>query len=195
MSYFSFRETLEAAGWTKLGAGINACVYGKDGCDQVVKVGCNPDDAWLDYVVHGSDHGMAANPHFPKVFSLKVYKGWYVAVLERLTCTAGQLDWDAAKHGLSYAQVDEMKQAQRKISEGVYGVPPRPAAADSLSKMAKFLRDNFNEFDLHGGNYMVRTTPQGPQLVVIDPVYQAVGKAATYRKAQRRQQASQRKAA
>jgi hypothetical protein len=143
--------------------------------DRVLKI-CGSGDDWPIYATWGIKHGYAGGLT-PRLYALRCEQRPhareddeqpYAAVVERLRPLACGDEQNAAKAFTSYI-----------YSEGA--TTPTPGQAELLERYAPgwqafvvALWETFGKrrstYDLHPGNYMMRETPQGPRLVVTDPI-------------------------
>lgn len=129
------------------------------------------------------------NPFFPRIYKHKVYKDkplthgrnqWNmtgIVVLERLTpLLDANLDervWLSLFHNIGLTYIRDPGDLSRFFKN-------RSRLAKTLTEtnnkefaeaVRVLLSMDRNEFDLHDGNWMVRLTSTGPQLVIVDPVF------------------------
>lgn len=126
------------------------------------------------------------NSHFPKIYSVKQYPGDDTDEL-RLALTMERLypmEWDDIKTYVKMLGInpDDWSQFdQTTLSLHVKDMLEKPNVRYKIYKMTtdpslkqamKLLEPLFRNYsaDMHFGNVMVRKTPQGPQLVFMDPV-------------------------
>src|SRR5688572_31949873 len=81
-----YKDHLRRLGWRSLGNGSRAVVYGNPKYpDLAIKVawkdGPDGTDGWLTYVHWAKD---TSSEHAPKVYEVRDYGTFYVAVMERL---------------------------------------------------------------------------------------------------------------
>lgn len=162
-------ERLLNMGWESLGEGSNAVVYGKDGFDYVIKTVFEVEDTWVSFAhLCMTNEKARLNPFFPKIHRLFVSKdGSVVAIMERLAYTMSQL-----YNGGEIIGSRSKNEINNEYGNFSWAVDSKTIRGADLSPEAKeavrILLDNYEDFDLHGENFMVR---QDGQLVVIDPVY------------------------
>lgn len=161
----SFIKALQKRGYKILGEGAFSTVLAKDGHERVIKVIRRP-DGWINYIHWAAQIGEAG--HFaPKVFSYKKIKGkrkdFAVAVMERLSYTLDDAPQEHEKKllpGLIWRATDNAM--ARKFTEVLV-----PGLMDFLAKMASQYEIPIRNFDLHGGNMMLRANGE---FVIVDPV-------------------------
>jgi hypothetical protein len=83
LSRFNYQERLVNRGFKMIGSGFYASVLAKPDSDRVIKLGPST-DAWLSFAVWAAEN---PSPHLPRVYSIRCYDTFYVAVIERLECT------------------------------------------------------------------------------------------------------------
>ena len=157
-------ERLERRGYKRLGSGLYSVVLAMPNSNRVIKVGRGTDD-WLDYIMWASRKGYGGT-FAPRLYSLRVNIGWYVAVVERLACViAAHRDDDTPQY-----------RAFRRWSQYLYSGPRWAECTDedieAISPGAlQFTKDFIEAFpkgrDLHDENWMVR---HDGSLVLTDPL-------------------------
>lgn len=160
-----FIKALERRGFKRLGSGVFSTVLAKDGHKRVIKVVRRP-DGWINYVHWAAQIGEAG--HFaPKVFSYKKIKGrlnnFSVAVMERLEYTLS----DAPEEHALKILPDLLYRAEKNDMAQSFADVLAPGLVEFLKKMGEKWKIPFANFDLHGGNLMVRANGG---FVVVDPV-------------------------
>jgi hypothetical protein len=153
-----FRSRLRKRGYHEIGAGMYGCVMAHpDKPDKVIKVG-KGDDCWPLYIQWAAEHGELGK-RAPNVTSLKVINTsqgedatFYVAVMERLVCTAEQARRD--NEFVTY------KDVLAPVSS--YPLPP-----DWRDYVAEVTSATGGTRDIHAGNWMVR---KDGTIVLTDPV-------------------------
>jgi hypothetical protein len=150
---------LRNRGYEKLGQGRYSYVVAKPGSDRVIKMG-RAVDGWPGYIewsiIHGYDGTFA-----PRVYSLRFYAEFYVAVVERLVCTIGDLHRDNAYNNNYYSKLHSKMQDWSMWGEDHHG----SEYADLREFCCKCGQAKFAD-DMHGGNVMLR---KDGHLVVTDP--------------------------
>ena len=170
MQQIEYQANLVARGCEKLGSGCYGAVYSIPGTDKVIKVGSQ--DQWPDYIVWATRNGYAGN-FAPKVYSLKFksFEGheYYVAIMERLVCTIGQmkLDPDDNYRSVSAPQIKLHSQIENWLGQPDADRSPDLVQATDLLEYVKALRLAKFTGDCHSSNVMVR---HDGSLVVTDPV-------------------------
>ncbi len=168
-------ERLLNMGWESLGEGTNAVVYGKENYDYVIKTVFAEEDTWVSFAhLCMTNEKARLNPYFPKIHKLFVSKdGSVVAIMERLAYTISQLYDGRQKVGSR-----SRSEINNEYNNFSWAIDCRIIRSSPLSPVAKeavrILLDNYDGFDLHNENVMVR---QDGQLVIIDPVYFSEGPA------------------
>lgn len=160
-----FIKALERRGFKRLGSGVFSTVLAKDGQKRVIKVVRRP-DGWINYVHWAAQIGEAG--HFaPKVFSYKKIKGrvtdFSVAVMERLEYTLS----DAPEEHALKILPDLLYRAEKNDMAQSFADVLAPGLMDFMKKMGEQWKIPIQNFDLHGGNLMVRANGG---FVVVDPV-------------------------
>jgi hypothetical protein len=161
-----FEAYLNKNGFEKIGSGMHAHVYSHPKRkDIAVKVSRDSHDTWPEYVAWATENGFAGT-YAPKVYSLKSFGKYYVAVMERLVDTFGGIRNEYGEHIKSNQyRTDYYKNPFAKIDmwELMRGSDPQyPDLANYLKNMASA---GFSG-DLHDGNIMVR---HDGSIVVTDP--------------------------
>lgn len=175
MTDHNLAQRLAKRGWRQIGSGYFATVYGRcndnGGTRWVIKTG-PADDGWLDYAMFlkATERQWEGNPFVPVIRSLKVTDGFYVAVIERLDCTASDCG--------DYAALDDMRDflADSRFMSIERKLTMNPLLVEFLTT----LRIEFagSGWDVHGGNVMFR----GTQPVLTDPLaFTVAGPASTQR--------------
>jgi hypothetical protein len=167
-----FVQALIKRGFISIGSGLFSDVLAKPGSDRVVKVytyGSQGDmgdtDPWPEYVLWAAKNGYAGT-HAPRVFSFKIVSGtmgaFYVAVMERLEATLGELRRGGGDPRLS--RLTPLTHQYR----GAYNKEEAEAVAPGFYDFRRHFREAFlgRCTDLHDGNWMV----QGTRLVLTDPL-------------------------
>lgn len=137
-----------------LGNGCYSAVFALND-ERVVKIGTNVEDPWLDYI-----KGLDDNPHFPWVYRLRVFSGYYVAEIERLEPVPLPL------HGITHALSDWIR----------FDKPLdfKPSNELELAKRYICSFSNKHMIDTHIGNFMYRpstlTQTDVNRIVIIDPL-------------------------
>lgn len=152
-NYDQYRKWLAKRGYIVLGQGLMAAVYTKPGSNRAIKVS-RQIDQWPDYVLWATKNRYAGT-FAPKVYSLKFHKDFYVATMEVLVCTIGELR-DKSWRNEQLRNYDSML-------NGLYGEKRPISALDKFCSKAK--EAEFNH-DLHDNNFMVRSDGS---VVLIDP--------------------------
>ena len=162
-----------------LGVGCySAVILANNSRDQVVKIGSQIDDPWLDYyyeVVKGMQ-----SPHTPKISRLHVDKhvGYYIAIMEQLhtldnaSSTFVELVRRYTVEEIAYDEVsaaadalDSIPSAEHFMSFLDY-VLARTDVVKKSWDCHKDCRDKDRTLDIHNGNWMLR---RDGTLVLIDP--------------------------
>jgi hypothetical protein len=171
-----------------IGAGVQGVALSTNKTNTVRKVyGLDSfDDPYYRYIKMIEQH--QDNPFFPRIYRHSVYKNKAfapnrlsdyfmtgVVMMEKLQPLAGgridkevvhalfmNLGVDLTKHDL-YGTFMNRTNIQKIID-----TTTNEQFADALRLL---LSSGRHAFDLHAGNWMVRLTSVGPQLVILDPVY------------------------
>lgn len=150
-------------GFREIGSGAYSTVLAKPGSDRVVKVLRRDLDAWGEYVHWATTAGFAGS-FAPKVYSFKLYSGFYVAIMERLgrciDCHADEGIKTLFNLGSRYPwDVDQSKEAKSL----------NPQFHHFMIEFRKRF-EGYN-LDLHGGNWMTTENNSGDtRLVLVDPI-------------------------
>ncbi len=158
-----FGQRLERRGFVKLGGGCFSNVYAKPGSDRVIKVSYNKaPDGWPEYVIWAAENGWAGTLA-PIVYSFRKFTGsegaFYVAVIERLTCTlraANDEKLEERRYNLAY-NLDSWSGGTR-IND--------PFEAQFCAEFIAFKRTMQCTLDGHDDNWMIK----GERLVLTDPL-------------------------
>lgn len=156
MRKIEYENKLRARGYQLIGSGLYSNVFATPKADKVVKVGDM--DEWPAYILWATKCGFAGT-FAPKVFSLKFHDNYYVALMERLVCTIGNISRYGDENGRNSEQVglyNAIIQDRNSNSE-----------ATDLTAFVQAMRRAGHQGDLHDGNVMVR---HDGQIVVTDPV-------------------------
>jgi hypothetical protein len=144
-----YENKLRVRGCELLGSGLYSNVFSVPGKpDRAIKVAYM--DVWPEYIKWATENGHAGG-FAPKVYSLKFYDDYYVAVMERLVCTIGNIRYD-------------FKPAQVRIFETLHNADKCEAV--DLVEYVRTLAQNRLSDDLHNGNVMLRSDGS---MVVTDP--------------------------
>lgn len=150
-----YENKLRQRGCSLIGHGLYSNVFSvPDKPDIVIKVGYL--DQWPDYIKWATDHGHTGK-FAPKVYSLKFHDSYYVAIMERLVCTIGEI-----KHPENdrYVFVPD----QYFVFQNLHFADE--CTATDLVEYVRALRQNQLSGDLHDGNVMIRSDGS---MVVTDP--------------------------
>jgi hypothetical protein len=158
----SYVAGLLKRGYYQIGGGLFSQVFAKKNSDYVIKVSYVI-DKWPDYIEWAINHGYDGK-FAPKVYSLKFYDGFYVAIMERLVCTIEEIERNGGRR--TYQQW--LCRAIRDWTGYTYGSSDdNPAAnATELEDFCRKLCHLGMNGDLHNGNVMIR---KDGQIVIIDP--------------------------
>jgi hypothetical protein len=182
-AHTDFVRKLEGMGWVELGSGCYAQVLGCNRHpDVAVKVGRDVTDGWLGWAALCMWNWERANPnpHFPRVYSVTIRNGYYVAVMERLGDTvrdAGRRHRDVFERLVGdraplgdlndkyvgqgdAALLKEYTRAKRR------GDTNAGAAEKEVLDLLHRARSRGFNLDLHFGNGMVR---RDGTVVITDP--------------------------
>lgn len=173
----------------RLGSGVQTVAYERKHANSVIrhtKVIDPKTDLHLKFIKIALQH--QDNPFFPRIFHAKLYApANYMEPHILLT----------EMERLQPLHVDEMFGSEQDILAFFYSIGFKPNEVTTLDYLQDFtdvpvllrklaqdthnekfaealtiLADEFhmNSFDLHSGNWMIRLTGVGPQLVIVDPV-------------------------
>jgi hypothetical protein len=146
---------LQAAGYTRLGAGLFGAAYEKPGRPYVLKVFTAQDQGYLDFLTLAQAH--QDNPHFPRFYKrlVPVTKDYYAIRMEKLT------PFDPHQFGeFAYDLFDYIQDGTP--TPALEGYPELRAACD-LVRTKLLVRYHFDHKD---GAFMLR----GHTIVITDPV-------------------------
>jgi hypothetical protein len=167
-----FGRGLLRRGFVAIGHGAFSDVYAKPNSDRVLKVCRNPDN-WIDYMAWANKAGYGGKDA-PKIFSFKYYDGkdgkFYVAVMERLEKTLSGLKGKedcAFFHNLVDSAISNDNEKAYQCMDLI-----QLGASDFYKKFklqfgGKEYKGYGRQFDLHGGNFMVR---KDGTAVLVDPL-------------------------
>lgn len=136
-------------GYEELGNGLFSKVYSKPHLNVAIKVARHDD--WPQYIEWSIGNGYSGT-FAPKVYSLKCYPNFYVAIMERLVCTIGELSY----HGNT---------CHRHLRLGAIR-QHEDCEATELVEFMKNCRNAGYCNDLHEWNWMLR---KDGQIVLTDP--------------------------
>lgn len=154
----NFGAWLQNRGWKLLGHGAYSYVYGKDGCDKVIKVTDGQGDNWIDYIHWAAKNGYCGT-FAPRVYSWKRLDKFSVAIVERLEKTvrhAEDHDFALMEH-LLWPAMRGHTMAQLYIDD----------LAPGAAKFFEELKKELDPGDLYGNNMMIR---KDGSFCVTDPV-------------------------
>ncbi len=151
MQQIEYENKLRSLGCELLGKGLYSNVFSIPNTDKVIKVGGM--DKWPTYIKWATENGHAGK-FAPKVYSLKFHDEFYVAIMERLVCTVGELR-DAEYHS-NNPQVRIFLTMSYESCEAI-----------DFHIYIMELQHRRWSGDLHEGNVMVR---HDGQMVITDPV-------------------------
>jgi len=153
-----YENMLRHLGCQQIGSGLYSNVFAFRGSDKVIKVADY--DRWPEYILWSIKNGHAGK-YAPKVFSLKFKEDFYVAVMERLVCTIGDILRDSDQRVAFCPQYTVWRQA------AAYQVPDdNEIEADDFQAYIYCLKASGLKNDLHEGNIMIR---HDGQPVITDP--------------------------
>jgi hypothetical protein len=145
---------LKRRGFVFLAKGLYAVVlFHPKNPQRVIKV-ANAADGWASYVVWATQKRFAGG-FAPKVYSLKFHNGFYVASMERLSCTISEVRDGAGSYNNSQVYLYRQIEKREKLLS-----PPLLAKF-----MAAFDSSGYRN-DMHDRNVMVR---HDGHVVVTDP--------------------------
>lgn len=156
MTREQYETGLQKRGFEIVGSGCFATVLAKG--NLAVKVARH--DGWPNYIRWATERGYAGI-YAPKVYSLKFHADhapFYVAFMERLVCTLGELR--------SYSNNTYQSLLYRDLARTLYDGTNDHPVPDGLRSFANELRAERFADDIHDGNIMVRSDGQ---IVITDP--------------------------
>lgn len=172
-----YKSGLQDRGFKIIGSGWYGAVLAKPGSDRVLKIGpaC---DGWLRFAVWAAQN---PGPCVPKIYSIRTYKTFYVAVVERLDATLDDVRWHHKEKydrirdvATEFAKRKDMGTScgpvtwARRIMKNPDKYPSQCAElADTILKMKDIVKGTDFGWDLHDNNVMLR----GYQLVITDPFF------------------------
>lgn len=174
-----------------LGSGVSAVAFPgkKPGTTNKTSYHSSPNDGYIQYIKTIQKH--QDNPFFPRIHHAKIYKenDTYALNMQveklvplqhpKMIKTAPHifrqlgLDWSQYGEDVSTEETPSWKykreiwEDDKKINEMIANTN-NPKFAEAIKVLAPFMKQ-FGS-DLHLGNFMVRLTGSGPQLVITDPV-------------------------
>jgi hypothetical protein len=154
-----YENMLRHLGCQQIGSGLYSNVFAFPGSDKVIKVANY--DRWPEYILWSTKNGHAGK-YAPKVFSLKFKEDFYVAVMERLVCTIGEMKCP----NTGYRMKCEQTKAYHLATGFGYLTCQDEDRPDDFIAYLQTLRDNKLAGDCHEGNVMLR---HDGQPVVTDP--------------------------
>ena len=173
----------------QLGAGVQGIAFNTNKPNTIRKVYGLDDfnDPYYQFIKMIEQH--QDNPFFPRIYRHHVYKNkplnqsrisdyfmTGVVMMEKLQpLFGGRIDQDVvralfANLGVSIREVDDLQWIfeDRAQIQKVINTTTNDTFAEALRILISSGRKTY---DLHAGNWMVRLTSIGPQLVILDPVY------------------------
>ena len=183
MRSYEVKQRLLAHGWSEVSGGHFSEVYSRPDRDYVIKIVDGSDEdgpqAYQDgYLAFASWLKGAPqrdySKHFPKIRGLHVDyddddrdEPWYLAAIEKLKEPGKTRYWSSSSPRTVFeTRADTLARSMRgyiRQGESSPGTLKRALAA-----LRPFLDDW--RLDLHGGNWMLRPTPHGDQVVITDPL-------------------------
>ena len=169
-AYKAAKELVEAQGkYRKIGSGAYGTVFGTKGSNVVYKVGeVDDNDGYLSYVRELASH-KAHNPFTPKIYGVRIYEpegygsSYFVVAMERLAKGKGLCqvaDWFEE-------QLCDNGNTANPAALSMLGIKMPKALLDALKILHRaYNRASYGDWDLHGGNFMLR----GKQVVITDPL-------------------------
>lgn len=168
MNAMTFRDYANLAarlGLSQIGSGAYSSVFAPVTSDKVLKIN-RRHDGWLEYVMWATKNGYAGGLA-PKVFSFKICKDHYVAVVERMAETLNSAQGEVHNHwrNIEFAlSRTRWKDPYTPNSDTLKAYPEYPDFVAELTAFQKTLPQS--RFDIHPGNWMTR--PNG-RLCFTDP--------------------------
>jgi len=175
----------------RIGAGVDAQVFNTNTPNSVIKIMPDiksPDDPYVQFVQLAEAH--KDNPFFPRIHKSvlrklgdsnyellvhmeklhPIYSGKTRDVAKQLFDRLG-IHPDITKAIQSDSDTNSFVLKDKFRDVGFRNVLKRNTKNPEFAEALEFLDPYFDEFksDMHGGNWMMRLTSHGPQLVIIDP--------------------------
>lgn len=173
----------------QLGKGLQGVAFNTNKPNTIRKVyGLDSfDDPYYQFIKMIEQH--QDNPFFPRIYRHQVYKNKQiqhtpyikstmtgVVMMEKLQpLYGGKIDNDTIvamfeNLGLKIDTPDDLYPmfADRTMIQKVINTTTNDKFADALRIL---LSSGRKSYDLHSGNWMIRLTSVGPQIVILDPVY------------------------
>lgn len=177
---------------THLGRGVQATAFDTGKTNTIIKYVKldGKDDPYAEFVRHISS---SDNPHFPHIYNARLYyskkhNSYYTIVeMEKLYPASnkkirhavaerakelGLMEPDSSEESFfamydDFGGLDKLKQLASKTNN--------PKFAEAINTTVELVNqtkagNSDARLDLHAGNFMVRITSTGPQLVINDPV-------------------------
>jgi len=157
-SLSSADEILVSNGFTEIGSGMFAAVYGHPGLDYVLKV-FKPDKGYYRFYKLASEH--QNNPHFPKFRGklMQVVKDVYAIRMEKLQkATISNL---GQRPNEFVRTIDKYLYGNYNKEKFISLEREQPGLLDTLD----LLKTTYHDFDIHDENFMMR----GNVVVITDP--------------------------
>lgn len=181
--------TKTARSGKRLGAGVQGIAFDTNKPNTIRKVyGLDSfQDPYYQFITMIQQH--QDNPFFPRIYRHHVYKNkpiqqsrisdynmTGVVMMEKLQPLYGsRIDNDTivamfANLGVNIDTADDLYDRffSRTEIQRVINTTPNDTFADALRIL---LSSGRKSYDLHAGNWMIRLTSVGPQIVILDPVY------------------------
>lgn len=176
------KRRLLAHGWDEVSGGHFSSVFARDDRDYVIKIVDGHDD---DGEPKAETDGYLAfarwlkqqpkrdySKHFPQIRGLHTdydddaEEPWYMAAIEKLKEPGTTRYWSSWIPRSFETRADRFARSMRGyVKEGDYSPGTLKRALASLRPLLDDWR-----LDLHGGNWMLRPTPHGDQVVITDPL-------------------------
>lgn len=156
----AYIAALVKRGFRKLGTGMFSQVLHKPGSDRVIKVNgyAGGIDVWPEYVYHANKRGFGG-AEAPRLYALKRYNGFCVAVIERLAYTLA----DGSDHYKDYGKYEALRERGFELTGMVANHYKRATPFQCF--LDDFIQAVMPNMDLHFNNVMV----QGDRVVLTDP--------------------------
>lgn len=180
----NLRTMLDGKGWRPIGSGTFSDVFGKDGSNVAVKIGRKSGDEWPRFArlaIKDMDQ------HFPRIYSLEEFGGYYMAQMERLEQIGADL------YQLTFMNIQFLSWYFHNITRDMYDMVSDPAIVGPIKRLAhvnpdesariagvfesehpslatamRKIRNLGMTMDLHRSNVMIR--PSSGTIVLVDPI-------------------------
>lgn len=172
-------QWFERLGWRQVGSGVFATVYRRPGESQVIKIFPLTGSAGASTLAYLKACRRSTNPMMPRVDAVATVGRVGVAVMEQLATARESVAAQSVAVDVE-AYFRSRRRRSRKLCREDLSPPALRAEGKyfQLSQLARLVSTlvrlrSLNpgaRIDLNAGNVMVRSTEQGHQLVVTDPL-------------------------